>query len=385
MSQDITKNIINNCFKDYHFALLTRTLNINYVKDIMKIISTIESTDILMLQNCLNELETNQMQSINFLLDHQPERSLLLINDLRDHRIAQYMIQQIQARISDAKLESKRKYNQEIFRQFAGDNDFKSCLQIPSILRENLLTGEDGLIPRKRINYKYLSIYKIFTKQSNLFEQSIDSTYINLLEQVNRLQTQFNNFDARLEQLLAVESNYLQISDIVESYDQKLEEFQANLQKISNQQEILEREKQNFNNLADNLDVKIQLLESSNDEFRSLNLSSSLETLRYNIQNLELIDSEQARKLEEFQTTLQEQKDTIQADLETFKSYLQNLETKNSKQEIKLGEIEDRLNHFIHEERKNLTRQLERNRKAVIFAILIGLLGVILGVIALFR
>jgi chromosome segregation ATPase len=179
----------------------------------------------------------------------------------------------------------------------------------------------------------------------------------------------------------------------------KLEEFQTTLQeqkdriqadidelmlKISNQQETLERERQSFNNLADNLDVKIQLLESSNDEFRSLNLSSSLETLRYNMQNLELIDSEQARKLEEFQTTLQEQKDRIQADLETFKSHLQNFETKNSKQEIKLEEIERRLN-FFEQERKNSTRQLERNRKAVIFAILIGLLGVILGFIALFR
>ena len=81
---------------------------------------------------------------------------------------------------------------------------------------------------------------------------------------------------------------------------------------------------------------------------------------------------------------MQKKKDTIQADLETFKSHLQNLETKNSKQKIKLEEIERRLNRF-QEERKNLTRQLERNRKAVIFAILIGLLGVILGVIALFR
>jgi chromosome segregation ATPase len=349
-----------------------------------------------------------------------------------------------------------------------------------------------------------------------------------LLEQVNQLQTQFNNFDARLERLLAVESNYLEISEIVESYDQKLEEFQANLQRIANQQEILERERQNFNNLVNNLNIKIQLLESSNDEFRSLNLSSSLETLRYNIQNLELMDSEQERKLEEFQTTLQKQKETIQANidelmlkisnqqeilerekqsfnnlvnnlnvkiqllessnnefksfnlssslenirfniqdigrmnsdreiklneiertiynklevfetnlqkqkdriqtdinkianqqetfkkdfnnlsndlsikiqliesnnnefknlgsnLESLKFNIQNLGHMNSDQEIKLNEIERTLNHFINEERKHLTRQLERNRKAVIFAILSSWLGVILGAIALWQ
>ncbi|WP_419546340.1 hypothetical protein [Microcystis sp.] len=308
-SQDITKNIINNCFKDYHFALLTRTLNINYVKDVTKIMPTIESTDIFMLQNCLNELKTNQLQSIIFLLNYQPERSLLLINDLKKHKIAQNMERQIQSKISYTKLESKREYNQEIFRQFAGGNDFKSSLKLPSILRENLLTGEDGLIPREKTSYSYVCVYKVFSDVGNSPELDTFYNSGDLSEQVNRLPTQFNSFDVKLEQLLAVESNYLKISEIVESYDQKLEEFQ---------------------------------------------------------------------------TTLQKEKDTIQADLETLISNIQNLETKNSKQEIKLEEIERRLNRF-EEERKNLTRQLERNRKAVIFAILISLLGVILGVIALFQ
>jgi hypothetical protein len=390
MSQNITKNIINSCFKDYHFALLSHRLKINQIDSFFSIFNDIKDSNILMFQNCLNEFGENDdvktmLKNIKFLSENMPSHSLIFINDLSLYAQVNRIIDSIIGIINDLNKTNLDDYNEQAFLiNKSMEETFKSSIPISENVTKYLLTGADKLKPRKTINYNYLSVYKIFTKESKLFEQSIDNKYMDLLEQFNRLQTQFNSFYARLEQLSAVESNYLKISEIVESYDQKLQEFQTTLQKISNQQETLERERQSFNNLADNLDVKIQLLESSNDEFRSLNLSSSLETLRYNIQNLELIDSEQGRKLEEFQTTLQEQKDRIQADLETFKSHLQNFETKNSKQEIKLEEIERRLNLF-EQERKNSTRQLERNRKAVIFAILIGLLGVILGFIALFR
>ena len=480
MSQNITKNIIKSCFKDYHFALLSHHLEINQIDSFFSIVNDIKDSNILMFQNCLNEFGENDdvktmLKNIKFLSENMPSHTLMFINDLSLYAQVNRIIDSIIGIINDLNKTNLDDYNEQAFLiNKSMEETFKSSIPISENVTKYLLTSADKLKPRTTINYNYLSVYKIFTKESKLFEQSIDNKYIDLLEQFNRLQTQFNSFYARLEQLSAVESNYLKISEIVESYDQKLDEFQANLQKISNQQETVkrerqsfnnladnldvkiqllesrnnefrslnlsssletlryniqnlelidyeqarkleefqttlqeqkdriqadidelmlkisnqqetvERERQSFNNLADNLDVKIQLLESRNNEFRSLNLSSSLETLRYNIQNLELIDYEQARKLEEFQTTLQEQKDRIQADLETFKSHLQNFETKNSKQEIKLEEIERRLNLF-EQERKNSTRQLERNRKAVIFAILIGLLGVILGFIALFR
>jgi DNA repair exonuclease SbcCD ATPase subunit len=480
MSQNITKNIIKSCFKDYHFALLSHHLEINQIDSFFSIVNDIKDSNILMFQNCLNEFGENDdvktmLKNIKFLSENMPSHTLMFINDLSLYAQVNRIIDSIIGIINDLNKTNLDDYNEQAFLiNKSMEETFKSSIPISENVTKYLLTSADKLKPRTTINYNYLSVYKIFTKESKLFEQSIDNKYIDLLEQFNRLQTQFNSFYARLEQLSAVESNYLKISEIVESYDQKLDEFQANLQKISNQQETVKRERQSFNNLADNLDVKIQLLESRNNEFRSLNLSYSLETLRYNIQNLELIDSEQARKLEEFQTTLQEQKDRIQADidelmlkisnqqetvererqsfnnladnldvkiqplesrnnefrslnlsssletlryniqnlelidyeqarkleefqttlqeqkdriqadLETFKSHLQNFETKNSKQEIKLEEIERRLNLF-EQERKNSTRQLERNRKAVIFAILIGLLGVILGFIALFR
>ena len=480
MSQNITKNIIKSCFKDYHFALLSHHLEINQIDSFFSIVNDIKDSNILMFQNCLNEFGENDdvktmLKNIKFLSENMPSHTLMFINDLSLYAQVNRIIDSIIGIINDLNKTNLDDYNEQAFLiNKSMEETFKSSIPISENVTKYLLTSADKLKPRTTINYNYLSVYKIFTKESKLFEQSIDNKYIDLLEQFNRLQTQFNSFYARLEQLSAVESNYLKISEIVESYDQKLDEFQANLQKISNQQETVkrerqsfnnladnldvkiqllesrnnefrslnlsysletlryniqnlelidyeqarkleefqttlqeqkdriqadidelmlkisnqqetvERERQSFNNLADNLDVKIQLLESRNNEFRSLNLSYSLETLRYNIQNLELIDYEQARKLEEFQTTLQEQKDRIQADLETFKSHLQNFETKNSKQEIKLEEIERRLNLF-EQERKNSTRQLERNRKAVIFAILIGLLGVILGFIALFR
>jgi hypothetical protein len=102
------------------------------------------------------------------------------------------------------------------------------------------------------------------------------------------------------------------------------------------------------------------------------------------------------KKLEEFQATLQKQKEIIQTDLDkkfsnlndlVIKAHLnvQNFEKMNSEQERKLNEIDCTLNRFINEERKNLIRQLERNRKAVIFAILSSWLGVILGAIALWQ
>jgi DNA repair ATPase RecN len=269
-----------------------------------------------MFQNCLNEFGENDkdlktiLENMKFLSENMPSHSFMFINDLRLYTQVNRIIDSIITIINDLNKTNFDDYNEQAFLiNKSMEETFKSSIAISDNVTKYLLTGANNLIPRKIINYNYLSVYKIFRKESKLFEQSIDNKYIDLLEQFNRLQTKFNSFDVKLEQLLAVESNYLKISEIVESYDQKLEEFQ---------------------------------------------------------------------------TTLQKQKDTIQADLETFKSHLQNLETKNSKQKIKLEEIERRLNRF-QEERKNLTRQLERNRKAVIFAILIGLLGVILGVIALFR
>lgn len=316
ISQDITKNIINNCFKDYHFALLSHHLDINQIDSFFSIVSNIKDSSIFMFQNCLNEFGENDkdlktiLENMKFLSENMPSHSFMFINDLRLYTQVNRIIDSIISIINDLNKTNFDDYNEQAFLiNKSMEETFKSSIAISDNVTKYLLTGANNLIPRKIINYNYLSVYKIFTKENKLFEQSIDNKYIDLLEQFNRLQTKFNSFDVRLEQLLAVESNYLKISEIVESYDQKLEEFQ---------------------------------------------------------------------------TTLQKQKDTIQADLETFKSHLQNLETKNSKQKIKLEEIERRLNRF-QEERKNLTRQLERNRKAVIFAILIGLLGVILGVIALFR
>ena len=316
ISQDITKNIINNCFKDYHFALLSHHLDINQIDSFFSIVSNIKDSNIFMFQNCLNEFGENDkdlktiLENMKFLSENMPSHSFMFINDLRLYTQVNRIIDSIISIINDLNKTNFDDYNEQAFLiNKSMEETFKSSIAISDNVTKYLLTGANNLIPRKIINYNYLSVYKIFRKESKLFEQSIDNKYIDLLEQVNRLQTKFNSFDVKLEQLLAVESNYLKISEIVESYDQKLEEFQ---------------------------------------------------------------------------TTLQKQKDTIQADLETFKSHLQNLETKNSKQKIKLEEIERRLNRF-QEERKNLTRQLERNRKAVIFAILIGLLGVILGVIALFR
>lgn len=315
-SQDITKNIINNCFKDYHFALLSHHLDINQIDSFFSIVSNIKDSNIFMFQNCLNEFGENDkdlktiLENMKFLSENMPSHSFMFINDLRLYTQVNRIIDSIISIINDLNKTNFDDYNEQAFLiNKSMEETFKSSIAISDNVTKYLLTGANNLIPRKIINYNYLSVYKIFRKESKLFEQSIDNKYIDLLEQVNRLQTKFNSFDVKLEQLLAVESNYLKISEIVESYDQKLEEFQTNLQK---------------------------------------------------------------------------QKDTIQADLETFKSHLQNLETKNSKQKIKLEEIERRLNRF-QEERKNLTRQLERNRKALIFAILIGLLGVILGVIALFR
>jgi hypothetical protein len=412
MSQDITKNIVNNCFTDYQFALLTRPLNINCANDLTNIDTTIKNTDIFMFQNCLNELETNQIQSVNFLLNHQPERSLLLINDLREHKISQEMTRQIRAQILDINSASNLKYNQAIFKQVTDGDSFQSSIKLPAILRENLLTGENGLIPKKYNNYSYVCVYKVFYDEGKSSE--LDTVYnsSNLLEKINHLQAQFNNFDTRVEKLSALESNYLEISRIVKSSHQKLEEFQATVQNqqdttqadideimlnISHQQETLELERRAFSNLANDLVNKVQLLESGNDEFKTFIFN--LETLKFNIQNLECRNSEQERKLKElekFQTTLQNQQDTTQADLDKKFSNLNdlvikvqlkvhNIEKMNSEQERKLNEIDCTLNRFINEERKNLTRQLERNRKAAIFAILIGLLGVILGVIALFR
>jgi hypothetical protein len=149
-----------------------------------------------------------------------------------------------------------------------------SCLKLPSILRENLLTGEDRLIPKKKTSYSYIAftsimryahlnflfpvpcslfpvpcslfpktrdfaphyyencyicVYKVFSDVEKSPESDTVYNSGNLLEKINCLQNQVNNFDARLGQLSALESNYLEISGIVKSYDQQLQVIQESL------------------------------------------------------------------------------------------------------------------------------------------------------------
>ncbi len=127
--------------------------------DLQKVINIIESTNLLVIQNCLNEIATTDFPAlkcnINFLFSSLPAKSYLLMSDLTSG------------------VRSTIKALEEMLIKEHIPTFCKSTLSNPSsisimsvhhqpnpIIKKNLLTGADGLIPRKWIKYDYSVLSK---------------------------------------------------------------------------------------------------------------------------------------------------------------------------------------------------------------------------------
>lgn len=156
-SREITKNVVANLCPGWKFTLNGYNLNLCQQNAFPSIRDIIQTSNLFFVQNCLNEFISNSeifLKNLDFLITEMPANSIIVIADLNYKSVVSLM-EQIEAYVS---ISTKSK----IIRSFtAGDIHLHSSLILPPVLRKNLLTGADGLIPKSNINFKYLAIQKL--------------------------------------------------------------------------------------------------------------------------------------------------------------------------------------------------------------------------------
>jgi hypothetical protein len=156
-SREITKHLVSQLFPHVEFKLNGTNLNLCRMNALSPIRHIIQNCCLFFVQNCLNEFVGNSqifIRNIDFILTEMPVNSVLVLADLSNYKSVTALMEQVEAHISSrAKLKIIRSYT-------TGAYNFRSLLTQPTVITENLLTGDDGLIPRRNINFNFLAIQK---------------------------------------------------------------------------------------------------------------------------------------------------------------------------------------------------------------------------------
>ncbi|MDY6805778.1 MAG: hypothetical protein SXA11_18510 [Cyanobacteriota bacterium] len=119
-----------------------------------KISKTTNNSHLFVFQNCLNEIwnKSATQNNIKFLLDRAPKDSFIIIADL--------LYDQSRKIVKNIAKTAEERRDYKILEK-CDEMTIQSSFTLPEIIEENLLTGENGLIPKKRINFFFLALKKI--------------------------------------------------------------------------------------------------------------------------------------------------------------------------------------------------------------------------------
>lgn len=131
--------------------------------DIQKYLDIFKQSNLIVIQNCINEIAATHYhqlnQNISQIYLNLPENGSLLMIDLTSS---------IRSKIKGIEDAIKTKFNPQATASTLGNSSPSSMVSYnarpSSIIRRNLLTGMDGLIPRKNLKYDYSLITKAATK-----------------------------------------------------------------------------------------------------------------------------------------------------------------------------------------------------------------------------
>jgi molecular chaperone DnaK (HSP70) len=132
--------------------------------DIKKVKPNIEKCDLLVIQNCLNEIASINLPSlksnIKSLFEYLPSNAYLLMSDMTS--VARPTMKALEKYLVDT-------FTQTILKSTLSSPSSQSLISVhhrPSpIIGQNLLVGTDGLIPRKYISYDYSILSKGITEE----------------------------------------------------------------------------------------------------------------------------------------------------------------------------------------------------------------------------
>ncbi|MBD2176222.1 hypothetical protein H6F42_04725 [Pseudanabaena sp. FACHB-1998] len=151
----IEQFIVPHFWESKKFKLIGRDLDLCKHDGFKDIRQEIRNSNLLIFQNCLNELDDRNtaIQNIKYLAQNISPESTLIIADLSGYQVV---------------IEAKSKI-EYILKEIPRLNFFKSNDKeeiriktlIPLIIKQNLLTGSDGLIPRSTVKFNFISAYHL--------------------------------------------------------------------------------------------------------------------------------------------------------------------------------------------------------------------------------
>lgn len=171
-----TWNYSHEIVQEYLIGSLPNAANINInwssldmdivdIETVNKRLSVISNSDLVVVQNCINEIASNHYatlsETIELIFDALPSKGALLMIDLTSSVRSQINL-----------IEAKIKVHPDV-QEIFGTTDQRSATQVVSInarpsevIRKYLLDGTNGLIPRRNLKYDYSYISKCTLRES---------------------------------------------------------------------------------------------------------------------------------------------------------------------------------------------------------------------------
>jgi len=156
-SREVTKHLVSQLFPDIKLTLNGTNINLCQMNALFPIRHIIQNCCLFFVQNCLNEFVENSqvfINNIDFIFTEMPVNSVLVLADLSNYNSVIALMEQVETYVSN-------KANLTIIRSYTtGAYNFRSLLTQPTVITKNLLTGDNGLIPRKNIKFNFLAVQK---------------------------------------------------------------------------------------------------------------------------------------------------------------------------------------------------------------------------------
>lgn len=156
-SHEITGRLVRQVAPDVLLALTGHQINLCQRNALFPIRVAIQSSQLFVVQNCLNEFVAAPqifIENMALLFEWMPASSSLVLADLANYEMVQNLMEQVEAQMLA--------YNRSsVVRScIDGKRYFRSQIKPTPLVTQHLLTGEDGLIPKQNINYNYLIVQK---------------------------------------------------------------------------------------------------------------------------------------------------------------------------------------------------------------------------------
>lgn len=156
LSRNITEKFIIPEYWSGDLQLNSNYLDLCESNSLHSIKTTIKKSQIFIFQNCLNEIYniSTVQTNLNFLLNEIPVGSVIIIIDL-NYRQNVSIIDRLKEQVSN-------RDDFEVYSPPIEEIKIQSCPNLPQIIKQNLLTGKDMLVPRsKDIDCLFISLQKI--------------------------------------------------------------------------------------------------------------------------------------------------------------------------------------------------------------------------------